>query len=117
MDLAERTRHYYATVDANDVEGVLDWFAEDAVYHRPGYEPMVGRAALAEFYGGERVIAEGRHTLDELVVDGSSVAVRGSFTGRLKDGSERTLGFADFIDYDQHGRARERRTYFAVSGV
>ena len=28
MDLAERTRHYYANVDAGDVEGVLDWFAE-----------------------------------------------------------------------------------------
>lgn len=117
MDLTERTRHYYATVDAHDVEGVLDWFADDAVYHRPGYEPMVGREALAAFYGGERVIESGAHTIDHLVVDGRSVAVRGTFTGRLKDGTERTLGFADFIQYDADGRARERRTYFAVPGV
>lgn len=117
MDLAERTRHYYATVDAQDVEGVLDWFSDDAVYHRPGYDPMVGRASLAAFYGGERIIEEGRHTIDHLLVDGTSVAVRGSFTGRLKDGTERTIGFADFIDYDVDDRARERRTYFAVTGV
>jgi ketosteroid isomerase-like protein len=117
MDLEARTRHYYATVDAGDVDGVLDWFADDAVYHRPGYEPMEGREALAAFYGGERVIEAGAHALDTLVVSGSSVAVRGTFTGRLKDGSEVSLGFADFIDYDAQGRARERRSYFAVPAV
>lgn len=40
-------RRYYERVDAGDVGGVLDCFADDAAYHRPGYEPMVGRAALA----------------------------------------------------------------------
>jgi ketosteroid isomerase-like protein len=50
MDLIERTRAYYCRVDAGDVAGVLDWFADDAVYHRGGYQPMVGRTALAEFY-------------------------------------------------------------------
>lgn len=117
MDLAERTRHYYANVDAGDVEGVLDWFADDAVYHRPGYDPMVGRDALRAFYGGERVIESGSHHLEQLVSDGATVAVRGTFTGRLKDGSFVTLGFADFIDYDARGRARERRSYFGTPAV
>jgi ketosteroid isomerase-like protein len=117
MDLAERTRHYYATVDAGDVEGVLDWFAEDAVYHRPGYDPMVGREALRAFYDGERIIESGSHDLEQLVSDGSTVAVRGTFTGRLKDGSSVSLGFADFIDYDAQGHARERRSYFGTPAV
>ncbi|MFX0539568.1 nuclear transport factor 2 family protein [Ornithinimicrobium sp. Y1847] len=131
-ELEERTRHYYERVDAGDVEGVLAWFAHDAVYERPGYAPMRGRAALAAFYGGERVIADGAHLIDELVVDGDEdrVAVRGRFEGTLKDGSSVSLGFADFIVYgrdvgaaagadtgsatvsDAPYRAVERRTFF-----
>lgn len=116
-DLLARTRHYYERVDADDLDGVLDWFAEDAVYHRPGYPPMRGRAALADFYGGERVIESGTHTLDEVLVDGQRVAVHGRFEGTLKDGSRVDVGFADFITYDPDGRAAERRSFFAVASV
>ena len=112
MDLIEATHRYYTAVDAGDVAGVLDWFAEDGVYHRPGYAPMRGRAALEAFYGGERVIASGSHRLDQVVADGSSVVVRGVFTGQLKDGSAVSVGFADFVDYDEAGRASERHSYF-----
>lgn len=116
-DLLARTRHYYERVDAGDVDDVLAWFAEDAVYHRPGYAPMSGRAALAEFYGGERVIASGAHTLDDVLVDGDRVAVRGRFEGALRDGSRASVGFADFITYDGDGRAVERRSFFEVPSV
>ncbi|AXH95276.1 nuclear transport factor 2 family protein [Ornithinimicrobium avium] len=116
-DLLARTRHYYERVDADDVQGVLDWFAADAVYHRPGYAPMRGRAALAAFYGGERVIASGAHTLDDVLVDGDRVAVRGRFEGTLRDGSSASVGFADFITYDRDGRALERRSLFEVPSV
>lgn len=117
MDLAATTRSYYDAVDRGDVAAVLDWFSDDAVYHRPGYEPMVGRAALSDFYGGERVIESGSHRIDQLLVAGASVAVRGVFTGRLKDGSDAVVGFADFVDYDTAGRARERRSYFDSPAV
>lgn len=117
MDLEARTRHYYERVDADDVDAVLDWFADDAVYHRPGYDPMEGRAALADFYGGGRVIASGSHTLDDVLLDGRRVAVRGVFAGALKDGSLVRLGFSDFITYDEAGRAVERRSYFAQPAV
>ena len=117
MDLLERTRHYYERVDAGDVEGVLAWFADEATYYRPGYPPMRGRSALAEFYGGERVIDSGRHSLDEVLVQGERVAVRGRFDGTLKDGSTVSIGFADFIRYDADGRAAERRSYFEAPAV
>lgn len=116
-DLEGRTRLYYELVDADDVEGVLGWFADDAVYHRPGYAPMEGRPALAAFYGGERVIESGRHVLDEVIVAGVKVAVRGRFEGTLKDGSGAVVGFADFIVYDAEGRAAQRRSYFEVAAV
>ncbi|WP_114202795.1 nuclear transport factor 2 family protein [Janibacter anophelis] len=117
MSAEQATRRYYALVDAGDVDGVVGCFAEDAVYHRPGYAPMEGRAALAEFYGGERVIADGRHELDEVVVEGRRVAVHGRFVGTLKDGSAARVGFADFWVLDEADRATERRTYFDAPAV
>lgn len=117
LDVLARTRSYYERVDAGDVEGVLDWFADDGVYHRPGYPPMRGRAALSAFYGGERVIQSGAHTLDVVLVDGWQAAVRGRFDGVLKDGSTVSVGFADFIRYDRAGRAVERHSYFDAPAV
>lgn len=117
MDLSEVTLRYYRAVDAGDVDGVVNWFADDAVYHRPGYEPIRGRAAIADFYGGTRVIASGSHRIDQLIVQDRSVAVRGFFTGRLKDGSDVTIGFSDFVDYDAAGRAALRRSYFDTPAV
>ncbi|QDO87522.1 nuclear transport factor 2 family protein [Ornithinimicrobium ciconiae] len=117
MDLVEATQRYYRAVDAGDTQGVVDWFAPDAVYHRPGYEPMRGRAELQAFYSGTRVIASGSHRVDQLIVDGPSVAVRGVFTGVLRDGTQVTVGFCDFVDYDEAGLAAERRTYFDTPAV
>lgn len=116
-DLRAATLRYYAMVDAGDVDGVLDWFAEDATYWRPGYAPMVGRDALRAFYSGERVIDSGRHLIDELLVDGDRVAVHGRFEGTLKDGSPARVGFADFLRYDPNGRVTERRSYFDTPAV
>ena len=116
-DVLARTRSYYERVDAGDVEGVLDWFADDGVYHRPGYPPMRGRAELSAFYGGERVIRSGEHTVQEILVDGPRVAVRGRFDGALKDGSTVSVGFADFITYDREGRAVERHSFFDTPTV
>ncbi|WP_116952014.1 nuclear transport factor 2 family protein [Jiangella endophytica] len=109
--------HYYETVDSEDPTAVVDLFSEDAVYRRPGYQPMVGRAALLRFYGGERVIAAGRHVITRIVLDGPAhVAVEGRFIGHLKDGSRVDLGFADFFTLHDT-LIVERATYFEASAV
>lgn len=117
MSAEAAVRRYYELVDAGDVEGVVGCFADDAVYHRPGYAPMVGAEALHAFYSGERVIADGRHVLDELVVDGERVAVHGRFTGTLKDGSAAQVGFADFWVLRDDRRATTRRSFFDTPAV
>lgn len=117
MSAEAAVRRYYELVDAGDIDGVVGCFTQDAVYHRPGYAPMAGREALTAFYGGERVIADGRHTLDVLLVDGSQVAVHGRFIGTLKDGSAATVGFADFWVLDKEGRATTRHSFFDTPAV
>jgi ketosteroid isomerase-like protein len=108
---------YYRLVDDNNVRELVELFAEDSVYHRPGYRPLVGRAALATFYGSERVIESGRHVLSAVLTDGTRTAVRGEFTGRLKDGRDVRVRFADFFEHAADGLFARRETYFFAPAV
>ncbi|WP_312720806.1 nuclear transport factor 2 family protein [Mobilicoccus sp.] len=109
---AARVETYYRLVDAHDVDGLVDLFAADAVYRRPGYDPLEGHEALRAFYTAERVIESGTHTLDHRVVGEDSVAVHGRFEGRLRDGSSASLRFADFYTFAPDGRFATRDTFF-----
>lgn len=112
----ERSLAYYTAVDSGDVEAVLDCFSDDAVYRRPGYPPIVGRTGLRDFYSGVRVIESGVHDVDDIVVDGDRAAIRGRFTGRLKDGSPADVEFADFFGFAGEVIAT-RTSYFYVASV
>jgi hypothetical protein len=48
----------------------------------------------------------------DVVASGSAVAVHGTCTARLKDGSDLDLRFADFFVADQAGLFRRRDTFF-----
>ncbi|GLZ77545.1 hypothetical protein Afil01_23520 [Actinorhabdospora filicis] len=108
----ERVRRYYDLVDADDVPGLIALFATDAVYHRPGYAPLVGHGDLNRFYTADRVIVSGRHTVTSLVTGEHEVAVMGEFAGVLKDGREVALRFADFFTLDERLLFARRDTYF-----
>lgn len=103
---------YYACVDNGDIPGLLDLFAHDAVYHRPGYPPLRGRDELERFYTVDRVIENGAHELSALIVQGARVAVHGEFGGVLKDGRSAQLRFADFFVFGDDGRFARRDTFF-----
>lgn len=105
-------RNYYTLVDAQDFDALVELFSPTAVYRRPGYEPLVGRKALAEFYGGERVIVQGEHAISELIAADGKVAVNGRFSGTVKGGQEVELRFADFFTFDEDGRFAARDTFF-----
>ena len=118
LDVQPENRHraavldYYRAVDADDVPGLLDLFADHAVYHRPGYGPMEGKRQLEDFYRERRIIQEGRHRVTTVLCQGDTVGVHGEFEGRLTDGSTTRLRFADFFVVDADGRFAERRTFF-----
>jgi ketosteroid isomerase-like protein len=110
-----RVRSYYRLVDLGDLDALVDLFAEDAEYHRPGYSPISGRAQIRSFYEHHRVIETGEHVVDSLLSNGCDIAVRGSFEGALKDGSEVSLQFADFFQLRQEDQRFVRRdTFFFV---
>lgn len=107
-----RIHRYYELVDAGDVAGLVALFTPDAVYRRPGYEPLIGAAELERFYREQRVIKEGRHTLSSHLVQGDDAAVHGTFEGVLNDGREVSLRFADFFVFSDMGAFRSRDTFF-----
>ncbi|MDJ0346496.1 nuclear transport factor 2 family protein [Streptomyces sp. H10-C2] len=107
-----RVPQYYSLVDAGDVSGLFALFAPDARYHRPGYEPLVGHTDLLRFYRDERVIAEGAHTLTEVVVSGAQAAVHGEFHGVLHSGQRVGLRFADFFTLTPELTFAGRDTFF-----
>lgn len=110
-EVEESVRRYYTTVDTLGAAETVALFTSDAVYRRPGYAEMRGRGALAHFYGAERVIAGGRHTIEAILIDGASAAVRGLFRGVLRDGKDVDVGFADFMRFED-GLIADRTTYF-----
>ncbi len=107
----------YQMVDAGDAAGIAQLHAPDAVYHRPGYEPMVGRERMFQFYHRDRIIAEGRHVLETMIADDCQVAVNGQFLGTLRDGSAVELRFADFFEVDEHALIVNRRTFYFTHTV
>lgn len=111
-EAASRVQKYYQLVDEGEIEALVDLFAPDAVYKRPGYDPLVGRNALTRFYSETRVIREGSHVLDTVVAASDQVAVHGTFRGTLNDGRRVELRFADFFELDPSNRFTRRDTFF-----
>jgi steroid delta-isomerase len=110
----EKIHSYYRMVDAGDFDGLLNLFTNDAVYCRPGYPTLKGRADLSRFYREQRVIKQGRHTISRAVVRHPQVAVQGEFDGVLDSNQRVSLRFADFFVLEEDGRFSRRDTFFFV---
>jgi ketosteroid isomerase-like protein len=105
-------RRLYELIDAGDIPAMLELFTEDATYRRPGYDPLVGRDELERFYRHERIISEGVHTPELVLVNGEHIAVHGRFRGMLKSGNSVEIEYAEFFTVTPEGRFATRETYF-----
>jgi steroid delta-isomerase len=108
----EVVRRYYELVDRSEFDQLVALFSEDAVYRRPGYEPLIGRGALADFYRGTRVITAGQHRVITVICQDSRVAVQGQFSGTIRGNEPVDLGYADFFAFGADGLIRARDTFF-----
>lgn len=95
--------------------GIWDALAEifhpEIVYERPGYGSLCGVARLLQFYQHERVIASGRHSIEQIVIQDDHGACWGRFVGVAKDGTPADERFADVYTFE-HGKIIARRSYF-----
>jgi len=110
-------RTYYELVDANSVEDMLALFDDQAIYRRPGYEPLNGKFMLRSFYNSERLIEHGSHQITRMIIQGCSAAVVGCFEGKLKSGSRVNVRFSDFFSVNEKRLIVERDTFFFAPSI
>lgn len=106
---SEVVREYYELVDAERYDDLVALFAPDVRYERPGQGAIEGRDSLREFYDEGRPLEDGAHEVHDVVADGDTVAVRGTFSGR-QDGHTVEFGFADFHEFED-GKIARRHTF------
>lgn len=103
--------NYFAAVDANDFDRLIELFDDEVVYERPGYDAIEGKQQLKRFYASERVIASGEHTVRGVVADGDRVTAWGDFRGTSRTGAQLSEGWCDVYQF-RDARIYRRRTYF-----
>lgn len=101
----------FSAVDTCDWRKLATLFHPEVVYERPGYEQFKGVDRLLHFYRCERVLANGSHLIDRVVIDGSNGACWGRFVGTKKDGSAVDELFVDVYTFEGE-RIIRRRSYF-----
>ena len=101
----------FQAIDSSDWETLRTLFHDDMVYERPGYEPFEGRDRVMQFYQKERVLASGKHHLENIILEGDYGACCGRFIGLKKDGSNVDERFAD-VYFLADGKIRTRKSYF-----
>jgi ketosteroid isomerase-like protein len=119
-------RRMFECVDAADWERLSGCFHPEVRYERPGYPPLVGRDRLIRFYREERPIAESRHEIEGILLDGDlqsdgdratgSAAAWGEMTGKVIDGDPVAFRFAEIYGFAD-GVIRARRSYFFTPAV
>lgn len=101
----------FEIIDGRTWDDLKHVFAEDCLYIRPGYEPLVGLRAVEHFYRFDRIVASGQHDIERVVSDSEAAACWGRFQGRSRSGQLLNEGFADGYVI-RAARLVERRTYF-----
>jgi len=101
----------FATIDARRWSALAEFFTHDAVYERPGYEPIIGFPALDHFYRDVRIIVAGQHRIERMVGGRETAACWGRFVGASRDGKPLDERFADVYEL-RNGRVARRTSYF-----
>lgn len=111
-DARDLITRLFTIIDSADYDRLGDVFAAEAVYERPGYEPLQGLPRIEQFYRHERVIGSGRHTVEDVTCSETGSAVSfGVFRGTSRAGEALEERFADVYRV-QDGKIVQRTTYF-----
>jgi ketosteroid isomerase-like protein len=112
----ELVRELFEVIDASEWSRLPEFFDRHIVYYRPGFPVIYGLAELDRFYREVRPVAEGKHSIDSIIVSGEEVSCRGTFNGRLRDGSSADVEFSDYCRVKE-GKIVERRTFFFTPSI
>lgn len=117
MNATKIVRDFCEAVQANDVKGVLDFFAEDAVYHNIPMEPVRGRQQIEETLG--RFLSPGGET--EFRILAIAATDNTVLTERVDiltmNGKRIELPVMGTFEIDDQGKISAWRDYFDMQQV
>ncbi|HET7740949.1 MAG TPA: limonene-1,2-epoxide hydrolase family protein [Mycobacterium sp.] len=100
-----------------DVDQIVDWFTEDAVYHNIPLAAAVGRDAIREFIGGFIAAFDGiDFTVPSQLASGDVVMNERTDVMRRKDGGEIALPVMGVFEV-RDGKIAVWRDYFDMATV
>jgi hypothetical protein len=111
LEWLERYRRAWVERDA---DAAADLFTEDALYReQPFAQPFAGREAIRHYWSTvTRTQSRVELRYGSPVVEARRVAVEW-WANLLNDGSPMTLAGEFLLAFDEHGRCRELREYWA----
>ena len=109
-------RRMFTVIDGRRWSELSQFYKPNLVYERPGYEPLMGLAALEHFYRQVRIVAAGEHRIERVVTAASMAIVIGRFIGAANDGRMLDERFADMYELCDDRIAR-RTTYFFRAAI
>ncbi len=109
---------YFASINAEDWEGLAEAFDPEAVIRPVGSHPRTGRAACVAYY--PEVLANFQPHRDEVlraIVAGDTVTVELRFTGETLHGFPVRFDGVDVFDLSPSGRIRHLAMWYDTADV
>lgn len=101
----------FQAIDSKEWSVLPRFFAAEAVYERPGYEPLRGLDVILRFYTNERIVRDGCHHIEGFVLHENLASCWGTFDGVSHDGQELHERFSDVYEIGEE-KIVHRRTHF-----
>ncbi len=115
QDRNERlTRAFFKAWEQADEEAIVDFFADDAIYHNMPYKPVEGIANIRKAVAGFLKTGEDMtFDLIKLVVAGDSVVTE-RVDGWTHKGKRKSLPVLGMLEFNDAGKLTGWREYFDV---
>lgn len=115
QDRNERlTRAFFKAWEQADEESIVDFFADDAIYHNMPYKPVEGIANIRKAVAGFLKTGEDMtFDLIKLVVAGDSVVTE-RVDGWTQKGKRKSLPVLGMLEFNDAGKLTGWREYFDV---
>ena len=108
------TRAFFKAWEQADEEAIVDFFADDAIYHNIPYKPVEGIANIRKAVAGFLKTGEDMtFDLIKLVVAGDSVVTE-RVDGWTHKGKRKSLPVLGMLEFNDAGKLTGWREYFDV---
>jgi ketosteroid isomerase-like protein len=102
---------YYDYVDEEEYESLFSLMADEITYHHGFEESYDGLDEVKDLYENRPAFQDGAHDIQNIIVEGDDVAVRGETWMVLEDGSRTETRFALFHHFNDRDEIGEQWLY------